>query len=494
MSAPAMARRAARGLAAAALLTGAPAPAAAADLSLRLGGDERGGDGAGTEAEVRYRLRSPLEDPAFAVRAGPPPAKNTALAAGEVLFVNLAMWQYSYWAGADYAKISVDSIEDNFNKGWIVDTDGFWTNQFGHPYEGSLFFNAARSTGHGPYESFAVSFIGSAFWESFMETQSPSVNDQITTPFGGSVFGEVLWRMYRLIMDSAGPRPSGWRKLGALAVNPLAGVNQALTGQRYHGPTLLPTSWTGEFHFGTVIGASLTDERTGAREQDVGPWGNLAAHVTYGLPGDPELRLKAPFDHFDARIGYSFTDAVEPSASMLIRGLLVGDTLEPGDRPLGLWGLFTSYDVVSVPLFKATGFGVGPGVSLVRRWGSFELQGTAVVEFLPWAGGGSVEKLYQRDYHYGPGAKALLDVRALFGDRVILDLGAREYWVSGVYATGSSEDVTWTRAAVTSRVVGPHAVTFSVDWARRHASYPAAEDISQRGAVFLGHYTLLAGW
>jgi hypothetical protein len=493
MSARSARRGLARAVAAATLLALAPARAAGDGFTLRLG-EAAGAAAEGSPGEVRYRLRSPLDEPGFPARKDAVAGKNTALAFGEVLLVNVAMWQYSYWAGADYAKISTDSIQDNFRKGWIVDTDGFWTNQFGHPYEGSLFFNAARSTGHGPYESFAVSFIGSAFWESFMETQSPSVNDQITTPFGGSVFGEVLWRMYRLVVDSAGPRPSGWRKLGALAVNPLAGVNQFLFGERYHGPTLLPPSWMGEFHFGAVIGASLTDERTGAREREVGPWANLAAHVTYGMPGDPDLRLKAPFDHFDARIGYSFTDASEPSASMLIRGLLVGDTIESGDAPLGLWGLFTSYDVVSVPLFKATGFGVGPGVSLTRRWGGFELQGTAVVEFLPWAGGGSVEKLYQRDYHYGPGAKALLDVRALFGDRFIVDLGAREYWVSGAYATGSSEDVTWTHAAVTGRVVGPHAVTVSVDWSRRHASYPAAPDISQRGAVVLGHYTLLAGW
>ena len=451
------------------------------------GGDESGG-------QVRYRLRSPLDDPGFTVRTAPVAGKNTAVALGEVLLVNVLMWQGSYWLGKDYAKISTDSIAQNFRKGWIIDTDAFWTNQFGHPYEGALFYTAARSTGHGPYESFGVSFLGSLFWESFMETQSPSVNDQVTTPGGGSVFGEVLYRMYRLIIDSAGPRPSGWRKFGALLVSPLDGANQFVFGDRYHGPTLLPPSWMGEFHFGMVIGGSVTDLRTGARATDVGPWTNVAAHINYGVPGTPDLRLRRPFDHFDARIGYSFTGESQPTASMLIRGVLLGDTIDSGAASVGLWGLFASYDVISVPLFKATGFGVGPGVSLMKRWTPFELHATAVAELLPWAGGGSIDKVYERDYHYGPGAKAILDLRALLGDRFVLDLIGREYWISGAYATGSSEDVTWAHAALTSRVVGPHAASVSVDWSRRHGSYPANPDISQRGATVQAHYTLLQGW
>jgi hypothetical protein len=442
----------------------------------------------------RYRLRSPFDDPEFTLRTAPAAGKNTAVALGEVLLVNFVMWQGSYWMGKQYAKISTDTIAQNFSKGWIIDTDGFWTNQFGHPLEGAFFYTAARSTGHGPYESFGVSFLGSLVWESFMETQSPSVNDQVITPGGGSVFGEVLYRMYRLIIDSAGARPSGWRKFGAFAVSPMTGANEFLFGERYRGPTLLPPSWMGEFHFGVVVGGSVTDVRTGARESAVGPWTNLAAHIAYGVPGTPDLRLRRPFDHFDARFAYSFTDQAQPSASMLIRGVLVGDTIESGEAPLGLWGLFTSYDVISVPLFKAAGFGVGPGVSLMKRWRGLELHGTALAELLPWAGGGSIEKLYERDYHYGPGAKAVLDLRALFGDRLILDLIGREYWISGAYATRSSEDVTWTRAALTVRVVGPHAASVSVDWSRRHASYPANPDISERGAAIQAHYTLLQGW
>jgi hypothetical protein len=404
---------------------GGPPAAGVPPLTLRIADGPGSAGGEAGPAEVRFRLRSPLDDPEFTV-PDQPARKNTLLALGEVVGINFVMWQAVYWMGKDYAKIGTETISDNFHKGWIIDTDGYWTNHFGHPYEGAAFYDAARSTGHGTYESFAAAFLGSLMWEHFMETQSPSVNDQVTTPFGGSVFGEVLYRLYRLVLDSGGARPSGWRRLGAFAISPVAGANELLFGDRYRGPVLLPPSWMGEFSLGMVIGGSVTDERTGARASAVGPWANVAAHVMYGVPGDPDLRLRKPFDHFDFRFGTSFTESVEPTASMLIRGLLVGDAIGSSSAPIGLWGLFTSYDVISVPVFKAAGFGVGPGVSLTRRWGSLELHGTALLELLPWAGGGSIEKLYERDYHYGPGAKGLLDLRAMLGDRLILDVAARE--------------------------------------------------------------------
>lgn len=441
----------------------------------------------------RYRLRAPFGDP-DRVAPDQPEQRNLLLGLGEVFAVNFVMWQGSYWMGKPYAKISTDSIADNFNKGWIIDTDAFWTNQFGHPYEGASFYTAMRSTGSGAYTAFAGTFLGSLLWESFAETQSPSVNDQITTPFGGSVLGEVLYRMFRLISDSGGAAPGFWRSLGAFAVSPVSGFNRLTLGNRYDGPALLPSSWMGEFHFGAVLGGKAEDLRTGASTTRPGPWASFGAHVLYGVPGDPALRLRRPFDHFDLRASFALTKQPEPAATLLVRGVLYGDTLESGESALGLWGLFTSYDVICVPTFKAAGFGVGPGVALGHRWGAFELHGTVLAELLPWAGGGSVEKLYQRDYHYGPGAAAVTDLRLLFGNRLILDLGAREYFISGAYATQHSEDITWTSGALTARVVGPHALTASAAWSRRHASYPMNPDLSQRGSVVSVHYTLLGGW
>ena len=470
-----------RGLARLAILLALAAPPS------RAAEGEAGGD------EVRYRLRPPFADPDFVVPESAP-RKNTLLALGEVAGINVLLWQVSYWAGAPFAKISGETISDNFHKGWIIDSDPYWVNQFGHPYQGAAFYNAGRSTGHGAYESFGFAFLGSLMWEHFMETQSPSLNDQVTTPGGGSVLGEVLYRMYRLVLDSGGAHPGGWRRFGAFLVSPVAGANELFFGDRYRGPSLLPPSWMGEFQLGMVVGGRVKDVNTGAESSETGPWASVGAHIEYGVPGTPDLSLRKPFDHFDFRTTFAFTNKAQPSASLLIRGLVVGDTIESEARPLGLWGLFASYDVIDESVFKASGFGLGPGVSLVGRWGWFELHGTALAELLPWAGGGSIHKLYDRDYHYGPGAEALLDLRALFGDRFILDFEATEYLISGAYATGASEDITWAHAGLITRLFGPHAVSISADWARRHASYPAHPDIFERGELLLAHYTLLQGW
>lgn len=466
------------------------ADATPGQLRLTLAADSSAPD---REGPVWFRLRPPFEDPGWRPRATSA-ERNSWLALGEVVGINVGMWFVSYWAGNDFSKISFDTIGQNFRKGWIIDTDPYWVNQFGHPYEGQAFYTAARSTGHNFYESLGFAFLGSLMWEQFMEVQSPSVNDQVTTPGGGTVLGEVLWRMHRLILDSAGENPSFWRQLGAFVVSPVAGVNRFLFGQKYEGPILLPPSWIGEFQLGTVIAGTARDLRTGASTSGVGPWVSLGAHIVYGVPGTPGLRLKQPFDHFEFLGTFAFTNTAQRTADLLMRGLIVGDTLGPATDWGGLWGLFASYDVISVPVFSASGFGLGPGVSLMKRWRWFELHGTALVELLPWAAGGSQEILFARDYHSGPGALAVLQLRGHFGDRAMLDLQARGYGISGAYAKGQTEDIAWSRAALTVRVEGHHGVSAAVDWTRRHGSYPYNPDILQRASVVSAYYTVLDGW
>ncbi|HEY5467239.1 MAG TPA: DUF3943 domain-containing protein, partial [Clostridia bacterium] len=73
------------------------------------------------------------------------------------------------------------SIRDNLTGTWIVDTDPFSTNQFLHPYQGSIYYGSARSAGLNFWESLGYAFVGSFLWEIAGETGPPSINDQITT-------------------------------------------------------------------------------------------------------------------------------------------------------------------------------------------------------------------------------------------------------------------------------------------------------------------------
>jgi Domain of unknown function (DUF3943) len=466
-----------------------PAPGSPAlKLEPQLGAFQHKGD------SVWYRLPPPFADPNFEPFAFEP-QRNTGLALAEVVGINVLMWQVSYWAGNDFSKISTETIGQNFQKGWIVDTDPYWVNQFGHPLEGMLFYSAARSTGHDFYQSFAFSFLGSWIWEQFMEVQSPSVNDQITTPVGGTLLGEVLYRMHRLILDSGGGKPDFWHEAGAFLVNPVAGFNRLTSGDKYRGEMLLPASWWGQFHLGTVLGGSSSVQHGTEPAPSIGTWASVGAHVVYGVPGTPDLRLRQPLDHFDLDFAFAFAGQEEPVGELRLRGILLGDTIGRGEGGLGgLWGLFGSYDVTGVPVFKASGVGLGPGVSLAQRWDWFELQGSALGEVMPWATGGSMVALFARDYHNGPGAKGTLELRAHFADRVTLEAWAREYWISGAYATGSSEDMTYVRSTLTVRVYGPHAVSGVFTWGRRHASYHLEPEISENATIWSAYYTLLTGW
>ncbi|MGZ3481276.1 MAG: DUF3943 domain-containing protein, partial [Myxococcaceae bacterium] len=120
-------------------------------------------DVAPAQAEIpstRFRLLPPYADPAFPKSPVPPPAKNYWFALGEVVFIDAFIWGIDYASGKPYAKISLDSISQNFSKGWIIDTDDFWANQLMHPLHGNLTYNAGRSMGLNFYESFAGAFIG----------------------------------------------------------------------------------------------------------------------------------------------------------------------------------------------------------------------------------------------------------------------------------------------------------------------------------------------
>ena len=447
-------------------------------------------------APNRYRLRSPYSNPAFDTGVAEPKHKAYVLALGEVVGIDLAIWGWDYLTGAPFAQINSQTISDNFRKGWIIDTDDFWANSLMHPVHGNLTYNAARSLGLNFYESFAFSFLGSYLWEQFLEIQPPSINDMVNTPFGGSLLGEALFRMSRLILDGSGYSPGFLRQFFAFLINPVGGLNRVVFGNKYRGELLLPDSWMGEFRFGAVIAGSNHIGGAGANNVSIGPWASIAARIVYNVPGTPGLVLEKPFDHFDfdASLALGGSAAAQPSASLRIRGLVVGNTLSLGDEPGGLWGLFTSYDFIAPQVYRVQGFGAGPGVALAKRWGWFEQHATFVAEFLPWAGGGTTQALGVRDYHYGPGVNAVVELRSHITDRWIVRLEGRQYWISGWYSSGQSENISYPRTGTTVRIYGMHAVAAAFDWSYRQARYPFQPDITNRASLFSVFYSILQGW
>jgi hypothetical protein len=257
---------------------------------------------------------------------------------------------------------------------------------------------------------------------------------------------------------------------------------------------VLPVSWIGEFSLGAALTGSTKDYRTGEVQSGLGPWATFEAHVLYGVPGTPGLRLDHPFDHFSLDFSLSASpDRVEPALSFFTRALIVGDTIGKGDGFGGLWGLFTSYDFFAARLFRVTGFGLGPGVSLSKRWTDVNLLATGLVEFVPWAGAGETIPLGSRDYDYGIGGEGLLALRLDLGRSLFIRTSLREFLVSDSYSRGRSEDITFYRLGVWFRIWGPHAIGLESDWSRRNAQTERGP-IFLRGWVLTADYTVLSGW
>ena len=155
-----------------------------------------------------------------------PGLRGFFIASTEILGVNFAVNAFdSIVLNADFAKTNPSFMWKHLSSGeWEFDQSSFAVNQFAHPYAGSLYFNAGRANGFNFYQSFLFSAGGSLFWELFMETSLPSINDMIVTPFAGALYGEML---HRLFLSTKGRlKPLSW------FISPQDAFNRFVTGTK----------------------------------------------------------------------------------------------------------------------------------------------------------------------------------------------------------------------------------------------------------------------
>ncbi|MEP6935007.1 MAG: DUF3943 domain-containing protein, partial [Nitrospirota bacterium] len=257
---------------------------------------------------------------------------------------------------------------------WVVDTDPFATNQFLHPYGGSIYFGLPRSTGLNFWESFGYASVGSFLWELGGETGTPSINDQITTPIAGSFLGEPLFRMASLLLENDGSPPGFWRELGAAALSPPTGLNRLVFGNRFDAvfPSHAPAIAT-RFQLGAALNTHLTGPATSNFKQNEA---TADFQLSYGLPGKPGYSYSRPFDYFNFQFTASTANTFE---NIIIRGLLVGAPYGAGDSYRGVWGLFGTYDYIAPQVFRVSNTALNLGTT--SQWWlshSVALQGTAL--------------------------------------------------------------------------------------------------------------------
>ncbi len=131
-------------------------------------------------------------------------------------------------------EVSYSTWKYNISKGWEWDSDRFGINFIGHPYSGTLTFNAARSNGYNYWQSFPFSLGGSLMWEYFGENTRPSYNDIINTPVDGAFLGEILYRISSNILDDRSRGGQRFvREFAAGLINPARGFSRLVQGKSF---------------------------------------------------------------------------------------------------------------------------------------------------------------------------------------------------------------------------------------------------------------------
>ena len=413
--------------------------------------------------------------------------KSYWIPAGEILGFDFLLSGVNRLSIGDEYKSNLSSIRHNLRSSWRVDRDPFTTNQLGHPYQGSMYHGFARSAGLNYWESLGYTVVGSAFWEIAGETTPPSLNDQITTGFGGSFLGEALFRMSNLVLEKAN-LPAFWREVSAAAISPPTGLNRLAFGDRFD--TIFPSR-------DPVYYGRLALGVTTATQSNAGPSTKLKHteaiadfSLDYGLPGKPGYNYNRPFDYFTFKATVSSANGFE---NLMTRGLLVGTDYEAGKNYRGVWGLYGSYDYIEPQLFRVSSTALSLGTT--GQWWltqAIALQGS-VLAGAGYAAVGTVNGTAENDHHFGVAPQALIALRVIFGDRAALDTTTRGNFVSRVGGADRAghDNIFRTDAAFTVRVYRQHAVAIRYLFSRRDTFSPDFGDRSQSSGTVGLFYTFL---
>ncbi|WP_245529965.1 DUF3943 domain-containing protein [Anaeromyxobacter dehalogenans] len=399
---------------------------------------------------------SVLPPPALSPRPSPhplPPGANVFLPAAESAAVTLAMMGWNRWVGeAPWADITGDSIGRNLRSAWVLDDDQFWINQFGHPYQGMWSMTAARSAGLGFWGSTPYTIASSLVWEIAGETEPPSINDQITTPIGGIVLGEVLFRLAGILRGD-GRNP--WRELGAGLLAPMDALNHGLLHDG-HDELDEPRAWT--LSAGPVAARLAWDAAGPPPGWETSP--EVAFRMVHGLAWHPAFRFERPFDHFELEAAYAGRS--NPDATLILRGLLAGATYGDPAGWRGVYGLYGSFDLDTPGVFRVSTSALGLGTSGGRLLAhDVRVEGTAIVSGILIGGGGQVARDAEgkgRDYRLGPGGQSVLELQLTAAERATVRLGLRHYLLFGAGTIGGDELIGAGDAAVVVRIAGEHGV------------------------------------
>ncbi|MFV0391816.1 MAG: DUF3943 domain-containing protein [Paludibacteraceae bacterium] len=368
------------------------------------------------------------------------PWRATALVGG----TNLGVWAFDRFViDGEYARISLQTMKKNLETGFVWDNDKFVTNLFAHPYHGGLYFNAARSNGMNYWKSIPYAAGGSLMWEFFMENELPSINDFVATTMGGSLLGEITFRLSDLLIDdSAFGMERFGREFLATLISPVRGINRLLSGdatrlRSTRGNTIADSMAV----FYTSLGHSIYMDNEKRGSKDFANTLTYDISIYYGFPF--EETLYHPYDYFTLSIGGKF-NATQPFLSHANALAMLAAYHIPlkSERKKLVVGAFQhlNYYILNSEINHETLYpykiseaaSIGPGLlykqtfkrNSTRFRGSFHLSGILL--------GGSQTDYYfydERDYNLGSGFSTKLNTEIIFRNKIRLYSNLEDYHI-----------------------------------------------------------------
>lgn len=287
--------------------------------------------------------------------------------------LNAGVWLFDRYVRKDnWFDISFKTVENAFKNGfnWEWDYDYYYTNMIGHPYNGSMYFNTARSNGLNYWVSSAYALGGSLIWEYCSENQKPSINDVISTVIGGAALGEVTHRLGNQIADPSkrgGERVA--REFMAMVIDPFGGLSRMFSGDMWKVrpyKTDRPEN-TSDFDMSIGISSRFMYEGTGFLKGTSLVGLNLAADY-----GDFLERGRKPFETFRMKTAFCIHGAQSFLGRLNLYGNLVTSKSKDIGKNLsmvyGLYQYFSYYDsrplrgAAKPPVQLSESASVGPGI------------------------------------------------------------------------------------------------------------------------------------
>ena len=405
----------------------------------------------------------------------------------------------------------IENFKTNLHRSWVVDDDKFSTNQFLHPYSGSLYQGFARSAGLDFWQASAYTFAGSLLWEEAGENTAPSINDQITTGIGGNFLGEPLFRMASLLLERDADHPGWLRELAAGVISPPTAVNRLMFGDRFTPifPSNDPAVFTSQevsanayTHYTSDVNVNADPSAPPANQTLQRARADTGFTMAYGLPGKPDYSYDRPFDYFNFDLGLDTATGVE---SVFSRGLLYGTVYGSQRNYRGIWGLYGLYDYAAPNIFRVSSTAGALGTT-GQWWLSqrMALQDTVLLG-IGYAAGGVIHGLGvrassplgegQRNYHYGVAPESVIALRVIYANRAALDASARGWYISRLGATEStgSETIERVDLALTVRVYRQHGIFVRYRVSNRDGRYVGEPNSHQRVATLNIGYTFIGG-